>query len=82
MAIKDIDSFDNEKAFVGSADMVSTQTKSKGGRPKKDANDKANHQVFINLTKEQKNKLESNAAEFALPVSTYVKMVLKRSGDI
>lgn len=89
MAIKDMDELIPEKpkkeveAFVKAADMSkSTAKKNKGGRPKKSEADKANKQIFVNLTEEQKNKLESYANAMGVPTSAVVKMLLAKEGII
>jgi transcriptional regulator with PAS, ATPase and Fis domain len=87
MAIKDMNDLkiDNKpKAvdkFIKSADMTKTR-KSGIGRPKKKESEKANKQVFINLTEEQKNKLDNHANEMGISSSTIMKMLLKKEGII
>ena len=90
MAIKDIDELIPEKKptsavdkFIKSADMTKTATiKKTTGRPKKKESEKANCQVFINLTEEQKNKLDTHANEMGISSSTIMKMLLKKEGII
>lgn len=89
MKIKDIDDLiPDEKTsavnkFIKSADMTKTSSKPKStGRPKKKESEKANCQVFINLTEEQKNKLTSYADSMGISASTVVKMLLSKDGII
>ena len=89
MKIKDIDDLiPDEKTsavnkFIKSADMTKTSSKPKAtGRPKKKESEKANCQVFINLTEEQKNKLTSYADNMGISASTVVKMLLSKDGII
>ena len=89
MAIKDMDELiPDEKTsavekFIKSADMTKTSSKPKAtGRPKKKESEKANCQVFINLTEEQKNKLTSYADNMGISASTVVKMLLSKEGII
>jgi len=90
MAIKDMDELLDEpkketkiNSFVKNADMSKASDKrNKGGRPKKNESDKANKQIFVNLTEEQKGKLESYASSMGTPVSTIVKMLLAKEGII
>ena len=90
MAIKDMDELIPEKKptsavdkFIKSADMTKTATiKKTTGRPKKKESEKANCQVFLNLTEEQKNKLIVYADKMGISASTVVKMVLSKEGII
>ena len=89
MAIKDMNDLEiNNKPkavdkFIKSADMTKTSSKPKAtGRPKKKESEKANCQVFINLTEEQKNKLTSYADNMGISASTVVKMLLSKEGII
>lgn len=90
MAIKDMNDLisDNKPVaaidkFIKSADMTKTNSKPKStGRPKKKESEKANCQVFINLTEEQKNKLTSYADSMGISASTVVKMLLSKDGII
>ena len=69
--------------FIKSADMTKTSSKPKAtGRPKKKESEKANCQVFINLTEEQKNKLTSYTDNMGISASTVVKMLLSKEGII
>ena len=67
--------------FIKSADM-SKSVKSKGGRPKKKESEKANKQIFVNLTEEQKSKLEAYSNSMGVPTSAVVKMLLSKEGII
>ena len=87
MAIKDMNDLEiNNKPkavdkFIKSADMTKTR-KAGIGRPTKKESEKANKQVFINLTEEQKNKLDTHANEMGISSSTIMKMLLKKEGII
>ena len=87
MAIKDMDELIPDKpkkevdAFIKSADM-SKSTKKKGGRPKKAESEKANKQIYVNLTEEQKTKLEAYANTMGVQTSAVVKMLLAKEGII
>ncbi len=83
MPIRDMDDFNNNdkiNAFVKNADMKNDVTKNKGGRPKKSDEEKANKQIFVNLTKDQKDKLESYSKDLGISVSAVVKMALNKEG--
>ena len=78
--IKDLDDLDtSEKAnkFIAAADM-SKGKKNKGGRPKKDASDKASEQIFINVTPGEKAKIEAHAKELGISVSALCKISLAK----
>jgi DNA-binding NtrC family response regulator len=78
--IKDLDDLeitDKENQFINSADM-SKGKKNKGGRPKKDASEKASEQIFINVTKDEKAKIESAAKELGISVSALAKIALNK----
>lgn len=63
--------------FIKKADMADKISKNKQiGRPKKPEDEKASEQVFINLTKKQKESLENYAKQFGLSVSAVIKMTL------
>ncbi len=78
--IKDLDDLENtekEKKFIKSADM-SKAKKNKGGRPKKDASEKASKQIFINVTKDEKVKIEESAKALGISVSALCKVSLAK----
>ncbi|WP_152184542.1 hypothetical protein [Sulfurimonas indica] len=78
--IKDLDDLeitDKENKFIKSADM-SKGKKNKGGRPKKDANEKASEQIFINVTKDEKAKIESAAKELGISISALAKIAINK----
>lgn len=78
--IKDLDDLqitEKENKFIKSADM-SKAKKNKGGRPKKDASDKSSEQIFINVTKDEKNKIEASAKELGISVSALCKISLAK----
>jgi len=78
--IKDLDDLENtekEKKFIKSADM-SKAKKNKGGRPKKDASEKASEQIFINVTKGEKVKIEESARALGISVSALCKVSLAK----
>jgi len=78
--IKDIDElFTKEETnkFIVAADM-SKGKKNKGGRPKKDASDKASEQIFINVTQAEKAKIEASAKELGISVSALCKISLAK----
>ena len=90
MAIKDMNELIPDKKpttavdkFIKSADMTKTTAiRNTVGRPKKKESEKANCQVFLNLTEEQKNKLIVYADKMGISASTVVKMVLSKEGII
>ena len=78
--IKDLDDLDtSEKTnrFIAAADM-SKGKKYKGGRPKKDASEKASEQIFINVTQAEKAKIEASAKELGISVSALCKISLTK----
>lgn len=78
--IKDLDELDiSEKSnkFINAADM-SKGKKNKGGRPKKDASQKASEQIFINVTPTEKQKIEQQAKELGISVSALCKISLAK----
>jgi len=75
--LDDLDITEKETNFIKSADM-SKAKKNKGGRPKKDASEKASEQIFINLTKDEKAKIESAAKELGISVSALCKISLAK----
>ena len=78
--IKDLDDLemsDKENQFIKSADM-SKAKKNKGGRPKKNENEKASEQLFINVTKDEKIKIESAAKELGISVSALAKIAINK----
>jgi len=78
--IKDLDDLqitEKENKFIKSADM-SKAKKNKGGRPKKDASDRSSEQIFINVTKDEKTKIEASAKELGISVSALCKISLAK----
>ncbi len=78
--IKDLDDFDtSEKTnkFIAAADM-SKGKRNKGGRPKKDASEKASEQIFINVTPGEKAKIEAHAKELGISISALCKISLAK----
>ncbi|WP_457746333.1 plasmid mobilization protein [Sulfurimonas sp.] len=78
--IKDLDDLDtSEKTnkFIAAADM-SKGKKNKGGRPKKDASEKASEQIFINVTPSEKAKIEKSAKALGISVSALCKISLAK----
>jgi len=78
--IKDLDDLENTQKtnqFIAAADM-SKAKKNKGGRPKKDASDKASEQIFINVTVDEKAKIEAHAKELGISVSALCKISLAK----
>lgn len=78
--IKDLDELETtkkENTFIKSADM-SKAKKNKGGRPKKDASQKASEQIFINVTPTEKAKIEKTAQELGISVSALCKVSLAK----
>jgi len=78
--IKDLDELkttEKENNFIKSADM-SKAKKNKGGRPKKDASQKASEQIFINVTPTEKAKIEKAAQELGISVSALCKISLAK----
>ena len=78
--IKELDDLEitqEETEFIKSADM-SKGKKNKGGRPKKDASEKASEQIFINVTQAEKAKIEAHAKELGISVSALCKISLAK----
>jgi len=78
--IIDIDDLNNtaeENKFIKSADLSKTK-KNKGGRPKKEAKDKASEQIFINVTESEKIKIELAAKELGISISALCKVSLAK----
>jgi len=78
--IKDLDDLEmneQEAKFIKSADM-SKAKKNRGGRPKKDASEKASEQIFINVTRDEKAKIEATAKELGISVSALCKISLAK----
>ena len=89
MNIADMDEFEDnssKSAFINSADMKSTtqisQEKRKAGRPKKNIDDKASEQVFVNLTKDEKIRIEKYAKSMGISTSALVKVSLSKFGAL
>lgn len=75
--LDDLDITEEETSFIKAADM-SKAKKNRGGRPKKDANEKASEQIFINVTKDEKAKIEFAAKELGISVSALCKVSLAK----
>ncbi len=78
--IKDLDELEiteKENSFIKSADMSKTK-KNKGGRPKKEASQKASEQIFINVTPSEKEKIEKAAQELGISISALCKISLAK----
>jgi len=78
--IRDLDELDTAEEtnkFIAAADM-SKGKKNKGGRPKKDASEKASEQIFINVTQAEKAKIEAHAKELGISVSALCKISLAK----
>ena len=78
--IKDLDDLDtSEKTnkFIAAADM-SKGKRNKGGRPKKEASEKASEQIFINVTPAEKAKIEAHAKELGISISALCKVSLAK----
>jgi len=78
--IKDLDELEiteKENSFIKSADM-SKAKKNKGGRPKKEASQKASEQIFINVTPSEKEKIEKAAQELGISISSLCKISLAK----
>lgn len=78
--IKDLDDLETtQKAdkFIAAADM-SKAKKNKGGRPRKDAAEKASEQIFINVTVNEKVKIEAQAKALGISVSALCKISLAK----
>ena len=78
--IKDLDDLETTKKtnqFINAADMNKAK-KNKGGRPKKVAADKASEQIFINVTVDEKAKIEAHAKSLGISVSALCKISLAK----
>jgi transcriptional regulator with PAS, ATPase and Fis domain len=75
--LDDLDITENETSFIKAADMSKVK-KNKGGRPKKDASEKASEQIFINVTKDEKTKIESAAKELGISISALAKIAISK----
>ena len=78
--IKELDDFDiteQETTFIQAADMSKIK-KNKGGRPKKATNEKASEQIFINVTKDEKAKIESAAKDLGVSISALAKIAINK----
>jgi len=53
-----------------------------GGRPKKSDKEKKNQKIYLSLTKEEKERLESLAKEEDIPLGTLVRKILKKHSYI
>ncbi len=89
MEIADIDDFEQESgknAFIENADMKTTSValkeKRKPGRPKKSDEDKASEQVFVNLTRTEKEKIDKFAKSLGISTSSLVKISLSKFGAL
>lgn len=89
MNIADMDEFEDnssKSAFINSADLKnSTQVlgeKRKPGRPKKNIDDKATQQVFVNLTKDEKIRIERYAKSMGISTSALAKVALSKFGAL
>ena len=75
--LDDLETTEKETSFIKAADMSKTK-KNKGGRPKKNIHEKASEQIFINVTKDEKAKIESVAKELGISVSALCKISLAK----
>ena len=78
--IKDLDDLETSKKedkFIKAADMSKVK-KNKGGRPKKEESEKASEQIFINVTKDEKAKIEAKAKELGISISALCKVSLAK----
>jgi len=75
--LDDLEITEEETSFIKAADMSKTK-KNKGGRPKKNIHEKASEQIFINVTKDEKAKIESVAKELGISVSALCKISLAK----
>ena len=75
--LDDLDITEKETSFIKAADMSKVK-KNKGGRPKKDENEKASEQIFINVTKDEKTKIESVAKELWISISALAKIAINK----
>jgi len=56
--------------------------KRKPGRPKKSIDEKATEQVFVNLTKDEKFRIEKYAKSMGISTSALVKVALSKFGAL
>ncbi|WP_151899633.1 hypothetical protein [Sulfurimonas hydrogeniphila] len=75
--LDDLEITEKERSFIKAADMNKAK-KNKGGRPKKNIHEKASEQIFINVTKDEKAKIESAAKELGISVSALCKISLAK----
>lgn len=78
--IKDLEELETSQKtnkFIAAADM-SKAKKNRGGRPKKEASEKASEQIFINVTPNEKVKIETQAKELGISVSALCKISLAK----
>ncbi len=78
--LEDLDINEKETNFIKAADMSKTK-KNKGGRPKKHIDEKASEQIFINVTKNEKAKIESAAKKLGISISALCKISLAKFID-
>ncbi len=80
--IKDIDEI--EKDFIGEADLQKEAKKEKPkgavgrGRPRKEDKNKANFQVYVNLTEDEKKAAEAKSEELGISLSALFKIGLRK----
>lgn len=60
---------------------IQTQ-KHPGGRPKKSEEDKRSEKVFLTFTKHEKEQLSRLSDEYGLPLSMFIRKILKENGHI
>jgi len=75
--LDDLEITEKETSFIKAADMNKAK-KNKGGRPKKNIHEKASEQIFINVTKDEKAKIESAAKELGISVSALAKIAINK----
>ncbi len=75
--LDDLDTLEKTNKFIAAADM-SKGKRNKGGRPKKDASERASEQIFINVTPGEKAKIEAYAKELGISVSALCKISLAK----
>jgi len=75
--LDDLDISEKETSFIKAADMSKIK-KNKGGRPKKNASEKASEQIFINVTKDEKAKIESAAKDLGISISALAKIAINK----
>jgi len=88
--IKDLDDLDSQETteeetkFINAADMNrgNITKKNKGGRPRKSAEEKASEQIFINVTPNEKLKIEEHAKQIGVSVSALCKIGLSQMGKL